>query len=100
MKTCSCTESETTSEWNWKVIGDGEAGRRGARWHKVTFTLDTDILALKGLNFLSYSFFYKLYITSSCFYFLVLSAEGVDAKDANGTDPINLIFSSIRINWI
>jgi len=26
--------SLTTSEWNWKV------GRRGARWHKVTFTLD------------------------------------------------------------
>jgi len=50
MKTRSCTmsESETTSEWNWKVIRDREAGRRGARSHKVTFTLD-DILALKGL---------------------------------------------------
>jgi len=30
------------------VIRDGKAGRRGARSHKVTFTLD-DILALKGL---------------------------------------------------
>jgi len=42
MKTRSCTstsESETTSGWNWKVIRDGETGRRGARWHKVTFTL-------------------------------------------------------------
>jgi len=40
MKTSSCTESETTSEWNWKVIRDVEAGRRGARSYKVTFTLD------------------------------------------------------------
>jgi len=41
MKTRSCTmpESETTSEWNWKVIRHGEAGRRGARSLKVTFTL-------------------------------------------------------------
>jgi len=38
-----------------KVIRDGEAGRRGVRSHKVTFTLDlyryTDILALKGLSY-------------------------------------------------
>jgi len=27
----------------------GEAGRRGARWHKVTFILD-DFLALKELE--------------------------------------------------
>jgi len=31
------------------VIRGGEAGRRGARWHNVTFTLD-DFLALKGLK--------------------------------------------------
>jgi len=38
MKTRSCmSESETTSE---KVIRDKEAGRRSARSHKVTFTLD------------------------------------------------------------
>jgi len=51
MKTSSSIfESETTSGWNWKVIRDGEAGRRGARWQKVTFTLDFgDFLALKGL---------------------------------------------------
>jgi len=51
MKTRSCTstsESETTSGWNWKVIRDGETGRRGARWHKVTFTL-AFLLTLKGL---------------------------------------------------
>jgi len=24
------SESKTTSEWNWKVIRDGENGRRGA----------------------------------------------------------------------
>jgi len=30
-----------------KVIRNGESGRRGAIWHKVTFTLD--FLALKGL---------------------------------------------------
>jgi len=42
MKTRSYTmsESEATSEWNWKVIRDGEAGRRGESSHKVTFTLD------------------------------------------------------------
>jgi len=32
------------------VIGDGEVGRRGARWLKVTFTLDSDFLALKRLK--------------------------------------------------
>jgi len=32
-----------------QVIRGGEAGRRGARWHNVTFTLD--FLALKGLTF-------------------------------------------------
>jgi len=32
------------------VIRDGEAGRRGARWHRITFTLDFDFLALKGLS--------------------------------------------------
>ena len=31
------SESETTSALNWKVIRDGEAGKRGARWEKVTF---------------------------------------------------------------
>jgi len=30
------------------VIRGGEAGKRGARWHKFTFTLD-NFLALKGL---------------------------------------------------
>ena len=34
------SESETTSASNWKVIRDGEARRRGARWEEVTFTLD------------------------------------------------------------
>jgi len=34
------SESETTSDWNLEVIRDDEAGRRGARWHRVTFTLD------------------------------------------------------------
>jgi len=32
--------SETTSAWNLEVIRDGKAGRRDARWHIVTFTLD------------------------------------------------------------
>ena len=47
MKTplCTMSKSETTSASNCKVIRDGEAGRRGARWQKVTFTL-----ALKGLK--------------------------------------------------
>ena len=44
-------ESETTSASNWKVIKDGEAGRRGACWEEVTFTLDfSQFVALKGLN--------------------------------------------------
>jgi len=30
-------------------LKDGKAGKRGARWHKITFTLD-DFLALKGVN--------------------------------------------------
>jgi len=42
------SKSETTSEQNWKVIRDGEAGSRGSCWHKVTFTLD-DFLTLEGL---------------------------------------------------
>ena len=29
------SESETTSASSWKVIRDGEAGRRGARWEEV-----------------------------------------------------------------
>ena len=52
MKTplCTMSKSETTSASNCKVIRDGEAGRRGARWHwQVTFTLDFQFLALKGL---------------------------------------------------
>ena len=45
------SESETTSASNWKVIRGDEAGRRGARWEKVTFTLDFSLLwAVKGLN--------------------------------------------------
>jgi len=45
MKTCSCTtsESETTSEWNWKR--DGKAAIHGARSGiKVTFALDIGYL--------------------------------------------------------
>ena len=34
------SESETTSSSNWKVIRDGEAGMRGARWEEVTLTLN------------------------------------------------------------
>jgi len=26
------------------VIRDGEAGRQGSRWHKVTFTLDLRVI--------------------------------------------------------
>ena len=54
MKTplCTMSKSETTSASNCKVKRDGEAGRRGARWQKVTFTLDffSQFLALKGLS--------------------------------------------------
>jgi len=39
------SEAETTSGWNCKVIRDGEAGRRGARWLGLS-----DFLALKGLR--------------------------------------------------
>ena len=48
---CALSESETTSASNWKVIRDGEAGRRKARWEKVTFTLEFS--ALKGLKILA-----------------------------------------------
>ena len=50
MKTplCTMSKSQTTSASNCKVIRDGEAGRRGACWLKVTFTLE--FLALKGLT--------------------------------------------------
>ena len=45
------SESETTSASNWKVIRDGEAGRRDMHWEEVTFTLDfCQFVALKGLN--------------------------------------------------
>ena len=44
------SESETTSASNWKGIRYGEAGRQGARWEKVTFTLDfIQFWAVKGL---------------------------------------------------
>ena len=44
---CTMSESETTSDASkWKVIRGGEAGRRGARWEKVTVDLT---LAVKGL---------------------------------------------------
>jgi len=42
------TKAQTTSAWNWKVISNGEAGRRGARWHEVTFTHFNDFSTLKG----------------------------------------------------
>jgi len=29
-----------------EIIRDGEAGRRGARWHKVTFTLTLLFIAI------------------------------------------------------
>jgi len=51
-KTRSVSESETTSEWR-----DGEAGRRGARSHKVTFTLD----------FTHYSYFRSFWLIPCCF---------------------------------
>ena len=38
------SESETTSASNWKVIRDGEAGRRGEGWEEITFTLDFNSL--------------------------------------------------------
>ena len=41
---CTMCDSETTSASNWKVIRYGQAGRRGARWEKVTFTLDFKLL--------------------------------------------------------
>jgi len=48
MKTrLACPKVKPHCEWNGKVIKDGEAGRQGAGWYKVTFTLD--FLALKGL---------------------------------------------------
>jgi len=31
------SESETTSDWNWEVVRDGEARRWGARWHRITY---------------------------------------------------------------
>jgi len=40
------SESETTRSEIEKVISDGEAGKRDARSHKVTFTLNS----LKGLR--------------------------------------------------
>jgi len=36
------------------VIGDGEAGRRGARWHRVTFTLDFGLDISAKEPFLAY----------------------------------------------
>jgi len=48
--TWNISESETTSGWvklkSYKGRLSGRAGRWGARWHQVTFTLD--FLALKG----------------------------------------------------
>ena len=41
-------ESETTIVSNWKLIRDAKAGRRGASWEEVTFTLE--FVALKGLR--------------------------------------------------
>ena len=45
------SESEATSLSNWKVRRGDEAGRQGACWEKVTFTLDFSLFwAIKGLN--------------------------------------------------
>jgi len=43
MKTRSCTPKAKPQVGEiGKVIRGGEAGRRGARWHKGTFTLDLE----------------------------------------------------------
>jgi len=47
MKTRSCTSPKAKLQVG-EIIRDGEAGKRGARRHKVTFTLDLGFLALKG----------------------------------------------------
>jgi len=39
-RSCTISESETTSGWNWKVKG---RRRRGERWHNVTFTFGLSI---------------------------------------------------------
>ena len=48
------SESETTGALKSKVIRDGEAGRRGMRWEKVSFTFGLldffQFVALKGLR--------------------------------------------------
>ena len=43
----TCTQSETTNASNWKVIRDGEPGKRDASLEKATLTLD-NLWHLKG----------------------------------------------------
>jgi len=65
------SKSETTSASNCKVIRDGEAGRRGARW-QVTFTLD--FLALKGLIIIKCAMYQLMTFQMYCYKLLLIES--------------------------
>ena len=48
------SESETSAS-NWKVIRDNKAGRRGARWEKITFTLDEFLESIVNHKYIGYA---------------------------------------------